>query len=505
MKKLIAAAAALTTAVNAAALSANAMFENVPAGRIWDEEIEMFPMMENGNLVIDINGDGSFGLKDCALFYGYTHSYDTDAALAKRIESIGDYDADGKVDALDAEHLTRFYLLKNGISSSDTDSETYSDIDLVKEDTSGYFSWTSRLSDMFIQELKTQSLYLMAGYTLFKETVENGTVSCDVNDDGVYDYTDLDYLWVFGYNSYFFMYDNVPDSDKPVISDEINIRCQELINNFAEGSDTNWFYEYAEMYCIEQNGITDEQFSEDYYDSLIEGSGKLLLARCLKYNYSEWMPNDEYLEYNGAMFNREFTSFWEQLSAGKVELPDTNGDGIINSSDVFNAMIFKEDLQNRATAQDSVLPANVWSFFTENCDINDNGLSGDIRDLDIINLGYLLYMPEGEIENIYDNFNESLNDYINQLSAVNGISAVKYCSMSIAAPEFSEVDIERSGDANGDGNVDLSDAVKIMQALANPNKYQISFAGRFNGDVYNTGDGITLGDAQEIQSRLLNS
>ena len=501
MKKLIAAAAALTTAVNAAALSANAMFENVPAGRIWDEEIEMFPMMENGDLVTDINGDGSFGLDDCALFYGYTHSYDTDAELAQRMDSIGDYDADGKADQLDAEHLTRFYLLQNGISARDTDNATYSDIDLVKEFTNEYHSWSSRLSDAFIEELRTQSSYLMAGYTMFREAVEDGTVSCDVNSD----YTDLDYLWIFGYNSYFFMYDSVPDSEKPVIPDEINERCRELIGHFANGSDTNWFYEYAEMYCIEQNGITDQQFSEDYYDSLIEGSGKLSLAKCLKYNYSEWMPVNEYLEYNGAVFNREFTVFWEQLSAGEVELPDTNGDGVINSSDVFNAMIFKEDLQAHAAAQDSVLPVNVWKFFTENCDINGNGLSGDIHDLSILDLGYMLSGPEAEMESIYDNFNENLNAYINSLSAVSGISAVKYSPMSIAAPEFSNVEIERSGDANGDGTVDLSDAVKIMQALANPNKYQISYAGRFNGDVCNTGDGITLGDAQEIQSRLLNS
>ena len=505
MKKLIAAAAALTTAVNAAALSANAMFENVPAGRIWDEEIEMFPMMENGDLVTDINGDGSFGLDDCALFYGYTHSYDTDAELAQRISSIGDYDADGKVNAYDSEHLTRFYLLKNGIFSKDTDPQTYSDIDMVQEYNEGLFSWSSRLSEDFIEELRNQSAYLMASYSLFKEAVENGTVSCDVNGDGVYDYTDLDYLWVFGYNKYFFMYNSVPDSEKPVISDEIYASCQKLYDQVADDMQIDWLFDYAEMYCIEENGISEEQFSEDYYDSLIEGSGKLMLARCLKYNYSEWMPCNEYLEYNGAVFNREFTVFWEQISAGEVELPDTNGDGIINSSDVFNAMIFKEDLQSLTAANDSVLPENVWEFFTEGCDINGNGLSGDIHDLTILEIGYMLSASDAEMEAIYDNISENVNAYINKLSEASGVPAVKYRPESITAPDASDVDIERSGDANGDGTVDLSDAVKIMQAMANPNKYQISYIGRFNGDVNNTGDGITLGDAQEIQSRLLNS
>ncbi len=65
------------------------------------------------------------------------------------------------------------------------------------------------------------------------------------------------------------------------------------------------------------------------------------------------------------------------------------------------------------------------------------------------------------------------------------------------------------GDANCDGQVDLSDAVMIMQALANPNKYGIegtaehhlSEQGKLNGDM--NGDGLTVGDAQSIQRKLL--
>ena len=65
------------------------------------------------------------------------------------------------------------------------------------------------------------------------------------------------------------------------------------------------------------------------------------------------------------------------------------------------------------------------------------------------------------------------------------------------------------GDANCDGQVDLSDAVMIMQALANPNKYGIGGTaenhlteqGKLNGDV--NGDGLTVGDALAIQRKLL--
>ena len=68
----------------------------------------------------------------------------------------------------------------------------------------------------------------------------------------------------------------------------------------------------------------------------------------------------------------------------------------------------------------------------------------------------------------------------------------------------------KAGDANCDGDVDLSDAVLIMQALANPNKYgesgsdksHITKQGIENADVTGN-DGMTTNDAQAIQKYLL--
>ena len=66
------------------------------------------------------------------------------------------------------------------------------------------------------------------------------------------------------------------------------------------------------------------------------------------------------------------------------------------------------------------------------------------------------------------------------------------------------------GDANCDGNVDLSDVVLIMQSLASPNKYGLSGSepthitkqGLDNADC--TGSkGVTTSDAQSIQRYLL--
>ena len=55
----------------------------------------------------------------------------------------------------------------------------------------------------------------------------------------------------------------------------------------------------------------------------------------------------------------------------------------------------------------------------------------------------------------------------------------------------------------------MSDAVLVMQSLANPNKYGIdgtaenhlTVNGKYNADM--DGDGLTVGDAQAIQKKLL--
>lgn len=68
------------------------------------------------------------------------------------------------------------------------------------------------------------------------------------------------------------------------------------------------------------------------------------------------------------------------------------------------------------------------------------------------------------------------------------------------------------GDANCDGSIDMSDAVLIMQALANPNKYgvngssdkHITADGAANADVDTNIQGLTSNDALFIQEYLLH-
>ena len=59
-----------------------------------------------------------------------------------------------------------------------------------------------------------------------------------------------------------------------------------------------------------------------------------------------------------------------------------------------------------------------------------------------------------------------------------------------------------SGDANEDGDVNMADAVLIMQTLSNPDEYKLTPQGIANADI--DGDGVTAMDALTIQLSIIN-
>ena len=68
------------------------------------------------------------------------------------------------------------------------------------------------------------------------------------------------------------------------------------------------------------------------------------------------------------------------------------------------------------------------------------------------------------------------------------------------------------GDANCDGKVDISDAVMILQALSNKDKYgvtgsdpsHITEQGMINADCNKSRDGVTTSDALTVQKYIVN-
>ena len=109
-----------------------------------------------------------------------------------------------------------------------------------------------------------------------------------------------------------------------------------------------------------------------------------------------------------------------------------------------------------------------------------------------IELGHLVYyFPD----NSFDIYSGSLGYYDRDFYKI---------SMKDYKPSFSPPKSDLTGDANCDGNVDMSDAVLIMQSLANPSKYKLTDQGSKNADCYNVGDGVTNADALAIQKFKLS-
>ena len=71
-------------------------------------------------------------------------------------------------------------------------------------------------------------------------------------------------------------------------------------------------------------------------------------------------------------------------------------------------------------------------------------------------------------------------------------------------PSTSQTPAIKYGDANGDGKVSVADAVLIMQAISNPNEFQIKAENVDAADVVNHGDGVTTMDALAIQMIDIN-
>ncbi|MBP3309568.1 MAG: lysophospholipase [Ruminococcus sp.] len=76
-------------------------------------------------------------------------------------------------------------------------------------------------------------------------------------------------------------------------------------------------------------------------------------------------------------------------------------------------------------------------------------------------------------------------------------------SADIENPTSSCTPLTMYGDANCDDEINMADAVIIMQSLANPDKYVLSDIGAANADVSGNNDGVTNKDALAIQKYKL--
>ena len=84
-------------------------------------------------------------------------------------------------------------------------------------------------------------------------------------------------------------------------------------------------------------------------------------------------------------------------------------------------------------------------------------------------------------------------------SATTSTAAASTSAAESTSATGSTVAVTLLGDANLDKKVTVADAVAILQAIANKDKFALSAQGVANADCYNTGDGVTANDALAIQ------
>ncbi len=115
------------------------------------------------------------------------------------------------------------------------------------------------------------------------------------------------------------------------------------------------------------------------------------------------------------------------------------------------------------------------------------------------NIGTFSGFTSDEKNDIYDCMRNVLTLYNSDFFAEYGKNA------SINFTLLDGPFIDKKGDTNLDNQVNLADAVMIMQHSANPSAFPITAIGAEFGDMVGDGDGITLLDALAIQKMLLGT
>ena len=173
------------------------------------------------------------------------------------------------------------------------------------------------------------------------------------------------------------------------------------------------------------------------------------------------------ISFNETTFNLFYDKWSAAVKNGTADLPDVNGNGIIDKDDFSFLQQYEKEIWAKTPETDTKLPRSIRSFLDTEFDLNENGISGDLYDV----MGASVF--------IRANYPELTPD----------VSTSAVPETTISFPK---------GDANCDGKVSVADSVAILQFIANRDKFDLKPQGKENADV--NGDGsVTGNDALEIQ------
>lgn len=483
--------------------------------------------------------------------------YTVSDKIKENVSKYGDFNHDGEVNEDDFEILTYYYSINYPVSYDFIDPnylyyhnpDNYNDYecDELFEDKKDIWTITDLRDSInsafekpliqFVLDYVEFTTRVNSGYSTFCDMIDRGLIDPDINGDGKYTISDL-YDIVEG--TYLCYWDDCPEYGEDSELEKYGVarntyftkdeweklKKTSLVSRAALGYSIE-SVQYFTAYLFEKETFKKGYADTHYFDNFRGGFFKTDMNYLIRDYLNFACPGiyNPRFDFTQDEIKDDFINYYKNVKSGIYPEPDINMNGTIEFEDyIYADLILAGDfLPDKSKYPD--FPEEILGYFRHNCDFNRNEMSGDLSDVISIQLYIVkeLGIPEDEVENemaryykkhldidVYDyehyvlpEEEEAAQDTTpvpefdgNALSGKN-ITAIRTYMSNI------DLFIKRNGDANNDGNVDMSDAVLIMQANANPDKYKLTEEGLFNADVYSTGDGITPKDAQEIQKKLL--
>jgi hypothetical protein len=368
----------------------------------------------------------------------------------------------------------------------------------------------------FITYLSNRSMKSYKSYSLFCKLIDKGYLLTDINNDG--NYTIEDFYDIVTYCRL------QSEGDTEVLNaiftpEELDMLQQNNDVAYLYFSSTDLYPDYYSAYFFERNSFEYCYADKMFYDNMRNGVGADQTISYIKdymYYYSPDVYDPRY-NFTRENINEQFSNYCHRIMLNEMPEPDIDLNGVIDFEDFIYADILLNLNYVEPFLDPNAISEEIKKNFYTNCDFNNNRMSGDLADTVCVELYIVkkLGLQDNEvISTIVKYYKEhpelDVYDYAHYPSPdgsteIDDIEQYEYTNIGFTRPFVNRIAKfePRSGDANCDGTVDMCDFITIMRVLTYPDKYKLTDEGRYNADICNTGDGITLRDAYLIQQMLL--
>ena len=428
--------------------------------------------------VPDIDGDGKLTWNDGQLLDDYID----DVKKGKDIfDSTMDPAMWSAVDQLDANC--------NGITGEWTDVAVASEFisNCIKDITSNYINdcindFTSEVPCTELEKYLTEYeesyskrdryIYLYDANILYKEfpvyekaVIAGETPVPDINGDGFLteeDYDIVDTYYCIATATRGIILSETMDTEFLSNVDQIDVNGDGITGDWI---DVETIMSFINRYTDEEHPCSD--------------------LEALKHRYYDIHKPDRFSNPPSAEdIAEEFAAYEKAVLTGELPVPDIDGDGILTGYGDWS--VYDNYAENIINDTKKISPE--FKLTIEKLDINNDGLKGDIIDIEIVKSFIQKYSDSHTpctLDELIKKYNESL-------------PAEKADEVITGQKPLTSESADIAGDANCDKKVTISDAVAVLQYVSNSEKYPLSSQGKKNADLDGAA-GITGTDAITIQ------